>query len=362
MKKIFAIALALVMVLSMASAFAFVGTCGKYEYSCPTAQCGTAKAEVVQFVANNTIDRFEESKCAAVVAGQNIYWGVKVTFENEVNEQWFYHEDTKLEVESSNVVGAGTWSQNLSILTTKTPAQVSGKTFWLRSTGIAATPFDLVSTWEPACVFGAVAQNTRANVAATVKFNFTGVTHTTTDLIYVLPAGVTSPSTTEIDYGTFRVSVYKNYTDPGFTGETATVFDYAIKVMKNGANDVWFYVKNGVVSYIWENGTYFKALENGTYISTGTSGNRAANCSDISAAAALIGIKLGDCVDGGTIKAIFGWKNGEGSNATWNKNAVAIANAQCQVQVEIPKTGDVSVIAYAVMALVAAAGAMGLKK
>ena len=77
---------------------------------------------------------------------------------------------------------------------------------------------------------------------------------------------------------------------------------------------------------------------------------------------ALINLKLGDCVDGGTIKAIFGWKNGEGSNATWNKNAVAIANAECQVQVEIPKTGDVSVVAYAVMALVAAAGAMGLKK
>ena len=365
MKKIFAIALALVMVLSMASAFAFVGTCGKYEYSCPTASCGVAKAEVVKFVANNTIDGFQESPdCAGIVVGQPIFYGVKVTFDKDVNEQWYYEDGTKLEINETVNGITNTYATKLCLLANKSAAAVSGKTYWVKGIGTAAAT--LVEDWSPSCVKNVNTRTTRDNVSAYVKFNFSGVT-SPTNLSYaggLLTGVATAPSTTEIDYGTFRVSVYKNYTDPGFTGETTTTFDYVIKVMKNGANDVWFYVKNGVVSYIWENGVYFKALENGTYISTGTSGNRAANCSDISAAAALIGIKLGDCVDGGTIKAIFGWsdKGAYGNKATWNKDAVAIANAECQVKVEIPKTGDASVVAYAVMALVAAAGAMGLKK
>lgn len=358
MKKIFAIALALVMVLSMASAFAFVGTCGKYEYACATAECGTAKAEVVQFVANNTVDKFEESKCAAVVAGQNIYWGVKVTFENEVNEQWFYHENTKLEVETSNVNGAITWSDELAdLLVGKTPAQVSGKTFWLRKVG---NTYDLVSTWEPACVFGAVAQNTRANVAATVKFNFNGIS----PLTYVTgaPAGL---DTQWINYGTFYVQVISNH--------AATGADFFIKV-KQGGNIMNVFVIGGVVKYVEmdNTGKYYSSFDGTTFKgisgtlangeATGSETSVTADCTKLDELMALINLKLGNCVDGGTIKAIFGWKNGEGSNATWNKNAVAIANAECQVKVEIPKTGDVSVVAYAVMALVAAAGAMGLKK
>ena len=383
MKKIFAIALALVMVLSMASAFAFVGTCGKYEYTCPTASCGVAKAEVVKFVANNTIDQYQESPdCAAVVVGRPIFYGIKITFDKDLNEQWYYHTETKLQIKENNVnagPGAGrdeTADRQLALLAAKKAGSVAGNTYWVEfpNDPVGHTLQDslngarLVSEWNQNCVKEAVPFNTNVSVTANVLYDFNGVTHTPSGLTYIDTALLTwinaedLPSTTEIDYGTFKVSVYKNWTDPDFTGENATVFDYVIKVMKNGANDVWFYVKNGVVSYIWENGTYFKALENGTYISTGTSGNRAANCSDISAAAALIGIKLGDCVNGGTIKAIFGWSNGSANKATWNKDAVAIANAECQVKVEIPKTGDVSVVAYAVMALVAAAGAMGLKK
>ena len=98
-------------------------------------------------------------------------------------------------------------------------------------------------------------------------------------------------------------------------------------------------------------------LATGTITGTPTSTN---NCSDLARMLQMINIKLGDCVKGSTIKAIFGWEDSASSKATWNKNALAIVNAECQVA--IPKTGDVSVVAYAVMALVAAAGAMGLKK
>ena len=69
---------------------------------------------------------------------------------------------------------------------------------------------------------------------------------------------------------------------------------------------------------------------------------------------------FGTCMTKKAIDKNFGWDNEQESCFQWNKDALSVVNAECQV--EIPKTGDVSVVAYAVMALVAAAGAMGLKK
>lgn len=533
MKKIFAIALALVMVLSMASAFAFVGTCGKYEWTCDTAKCGVAKAEVVQFVANNTIDRYEESACAAVVVGRALNWGIKVTFDKDVNPQWFYHKNTKLVFETSNVQGVGKTELVLSdVAGKKGPADVSGKTFWLRKVG---NNYDLVSTWEPDCVFGAIALTTRANVTAKVGYDFNGVTVNPSDLTYF--KNPDNLSTEWIDYGDFQVRVHKNY---------GGKVEYAITVKKGGdVYTVW--VINGIAKYVSEtnaadvissatntaqqnanaatataaaalataqsnydaaalaektakdnlakaqadvaaaqdrvnkaqaaanaaaaelaaaqaalaalqqaqgattddlyaaqkrvdaataanaaaqteltaaqaalataqtalttaqgvnitaleqatatakaaldqaqaaydvaaaasgalataptayynkyDGTSFSGVKGSLILATGTitgTPTSTNNCSDLARMLQMINIKLGDCVKGSTIKAIFGWEDSASSKATWNKNALAIVNAECQVA--IPKTGDVSVVAYAVMALVAAAGAMGLKK
>lgn len=533
MKKIFAIALALVMVLSMASAFAFVGTCGKYEWTCDTAKCGVAKAEVVQFVANNTIDRYEESTCAAVVVGRALNYGVKVTFDKDVNPQWFYHKNTKLVIETSGMKGATKFEYNLSELTGKKgPADVSGKTFWLREVG---GKYELVSDWEPACVFGDIALTTRANVTAKVGYDFNGVTVNPGDLTY--HKNPDNLSTEWIDYGDFQVRVHKNY---------GGKVEYAITVKKGGdVYTVW--VINGIAKYVSEtnaadvissatntaqqnanaataaaaaalataqsnydtaalaektakdnlakaqadvaaaqdrvnkaqaaanaaaaelaaaqaalaalqqaqgattddlyaaqkrvdaataadaaaqteltaaqaalataqtalttaqgvnitaleqatatakaaldqaqaaydvaaaasgalataptayynkyDGTSFSGVKGSLILATGTitgTPTSTNNCSDLARMLQMINIKLGDCVKGSTIKAIFGWEDSASSKATWNKNALAIVNAECQVA--IPKTGDVSVVAYAVMALVAAAGAMGLKK
>ena len=370
MKKIFAIALALVMVLSMASAFAFVGTCGKYEYTCPTASCGVAKAEVVKFIANNTIDGFQESPdCAGIVVGQPIFYGVKVTFDKDVNEQWYYDDGTKLEVNetvngvTTSGIPTGSRADKLCMLTGKKASAVSGKTYWVKWSGrpVAAT---LVEDWSPACVKAVGTATTRDNVSAYVKFDFNGVTMATSGLQYTtttLPAGVTAPSTQWLDYGSFQVEVVKDYNDGTFGP-----VEYGIHVKQGGAEG-WFLVIGGKVKYYAEptagGYNYYKEVIDNRLISAVT-GQADGTCTDYATLAALIGIKLGDCVDGGTIKAIFGWadKGAYGNKATWNKDAVAIANAECQVQVEIPKTGDVSVVAYAVMALVAAAGAMGLKK
>ena len=71
-------------------------------------------------------------------------------------------------------------------------------------------------------------------------------------------------------------------------------------------------------------------------------------------------LEIGTPVSAKAINDNFGWDNKVESCFQWSKNGAAITNPECKV--EIPKTGDASVVAYAVMALVAAAGAMGLKK
>ena len=93
MKKIFAIALALVMVLSMASAFASPCTAG-FDWTCPTSStnCGQGKVELVPFVkVNNGCGGYdwEVSTCAAAVASENVYWAVKLTVDANPDMEWW---------------------------------------------------------------------------------------------------------------------------------------------------------------------------------------------------------------------------------------------------------------------------------
>jgi len=338
MKKIFAIALALVMVLSMASAFAFVGTCGDYAYTCPTVGCGVAKAEVVQFVANNTVDGFEETTCAGVVAGQDIFYGIKVTFDDNVNAQWYEHADTQLVVYRSNTDndtnGGKALGQLKAMTGNKTASEVSKKVFWLKQGGT------LVSAFDPkTCVFGFEALNTRAEVCANVEYNFTGVG---SDL---------GMDNGWIKYGSFEVLVRT-----GAETSSAKAADYVITVKKGGDN-IDVYVIGGVVKYVTVNGGtvfYYDNAYNGLDGALGTDGvvtgkktSTTADCSVIDDLMALIKLDFGYCVNADVVKNIFGWVNGDPTCVTWNADAKAIVNAECEVQVmSIPKTGDKSVLAW----------------
>ncbi len=340
MKKIFAIALALVMVLSMTSAFAGVGTCGLVDaYTCATVGCGVAKAEVVHFVADNSADGFSENACAAVVKGQPVYWGIKVTFDADVNEQWFDHANTMLQVETKNIAAgakATDYKVNLKGLfaPAKSASDVSGKVFWFDGTNLVST-FDAQT-----CVFGGTANNTKVEVCANVLYDFDGMN-------------------TVIDYASFKVLV-----------ATSTDAEYVITVTKGG-DTMNVYVVGGEAKFVeFDGGIYYMSKGNllfakGATIKAGKldggdpAGTASVTCSDLYTMMGLINIEFNDCVNKSVIKKIFGWANGDAVCATWSKDAVAIVDANCVLS--IPKTGDVSVVAYAVMAVVAAAGTM-LKK
>ncbi|MBQ3131932.1 MAG: hypothetical protein IJC24_04400, partial [Clostridia bacterium] len=73
----------------------------------------------------------------------------------------------------------------------------------------------------------------------------------------------------------------------------------------------------------------------------------------------LSGCGTGTCIDAEIVERNFGWDDELENCFKWSNKGASVVNPECVVA--IPKTGDVSVVAYAVMAVVAAAGAM-LKK
>ena len=351
MKKIFAIALALVMVLSMASAFAFVGTCGDYAYTCPTVGCGVAKAKVVQFAADNSADGFVETNCAGVVVGLPVFYGVQVTFDSNVNAQWFADPNTKLEITVSNGTNyytnvnpvTGIASDTLKSLcdanTTTgnaTAASVSGKTFWLAADyDTNGNVRDWYLTEELDCVasvFGATADSTKVKVCANVKYVHNGVGNW--------------------DYTDFDAAVsgandgYQFHIRLSKAGKSLTILvvDGVAKYasFSTGAKGDWYYDDKGTIM-VSEDGTYANGKVTGGELGVAAG----LECDSIDDYLALIGIKLGDCVTEDTIKAIFGWDDAGLAKhcATWNKDAQAIVNAECVVM-GIPKTGDASVLAW----------------
>lgn len=373
MKKIFAIALALVMVLSMASAFAAAtlpGTCSFGSWDCTTYanKCGVAKAEVVLFVkGNNCYETYSESSCAGVVKGEHLFYGVKVTFDKDVNEQWFNHVNTKLEITykdinktySANATGAAKTFTGLSNNTGfewlanmgKGYADVkNGGTFWVNfKTGklVSADDFD------DACVDDGWAASTKAKVCANVAYKFNGDSDNLKDY-----------NGNQMNGGWINFGQYSVWY--GSNSNANPTYRNKIWVKDNATGDqAIFAIVDGKLNYIEINNKQYNAYKDGKlygwdgtqFVTDGTA------CSFLPAMLKFLGISdLGTCMTGDAIKAHFGWDDDGAAKfcKTWDKNAVTTVNPQCQV--EIPKTGDVSVVAYAVMALVAAAGAMGLKK
>lgn len=108
MKKIFAIALALVMVLSMASAFASSWCRTDFDWNCATAVCdnGTGSVELIPYVKGNDCGKgnlFTVSKCAGAVNGDNIYFAIKLTVDANPNKEWW--DAAKLDFSSKKGIG-----------------------------------------------------------------------------------------------------------------------------------------------------------------------------------------------------------------------------------------------------------------
>ena len=360
MKKIFAIALALVMVLSMASAFAAAtlpGSCSWGSWDCPTTtvKCGIAKAEVVQYtLTNNCYERYEISKnCTAVVIGIPVFYAIKVTFEENVNQNWFEHENTKLVVTTKDLkADNNTINNGLGVDNAKLSAFVSyddvkkGGTFYMAKADGTAHKLVKEADFDSAtCIYTGVAEKTSAKVCANVAFDFNGIGK-------------------ELAFGDYTVLVGNGGNTIWVKNKTymaqLTVSDGKLGKAEIASAGIWGQPFVAVKTYYGYNKDGLLATMVGTDLKW-----ESPNCGE---AAFLLDVfktfkfDFSTCITADGIKSFFGWDDDDAFKhcVTWNKNAVALVNPECTI--EIPKTGDVSVVAYAVMALVAAAGAMGLKK
>ena len=320
MKKIFAIALALVMVLSMASAFALTNcTTGNFSWSCPvTDKCGKGKVEVIPYVrANNGCGGFDwlANTCAAAVTGENVYFAVKLTEEANADQLWWTQTFGQIKMSYTGVeAGPATLEFN----TTVEDKTKDVEWFYNFSTNGWDKVNDDFELDGDNLLQLKVTDARKAKVCATLASEHTGMG--------------------EWKYKGYTIWVHENYIVFSKGGKFAAVVMVDGKVALAGS----------IEAPVAMDPNEFKPSADAEFFA------------QVVADFNLSGCAIGTCINKDNIQKNFGWDDEIKSCFTWSKNGTAVVDPECKI--EIPKTGDVSVVAYAVMALVAAAGAMGLKK
>jgi len=333
MKKFVSIVIALVMVLSMTSAFAWEVKCEtrSYAWDCPTELnwCGKGKVEVVPFVKVNSTAcaadgwKFVESDCAAAVNSTEVNYAIKLTFDAFPNMTWWNAAEITIKVDgielpnTVNYKDAYTPSGTARKIKLDEELYPEEQVYYLLNDGSKwinedDDAFDLKNV----VVTAKVLEAEKAEVCATLISQNDGVG--------------------EYIWGDYYV----------FVDDEVEGYDYAIAFSDNAEyekNVVVMLVKDGKVSAINADEASKKFYD------------------AVNADFNLSACSIGTCVDADNIQNNFGWYDKLKDCLTWNTEASSTVNAECAVSVEIPKTGDVSVVAYAVMAIVAAAGTM-LKK
>ena len=363
MKKIFAIALALVMVLSMASAFA-TWCRTDFDWSCATTVCdnGTGSVELIPYVKGNDCGKgnlFTVSKCAGAVNGDLIYFAIKLTVDANPNAEWW--NVAKLEFSSlkglrANSVKAG--NRNFSFLPLSA-GEISGLIKAAAgSTDLKAGEYYLTLVPVTGGVDWKLVKAADFEADATTLFSAT--------VENAAKAKVCVKLSSENKLANKVATVVGDYTVKMDTdglhfdkGDSAAIVKFdkndkvkTIEIDENNPVGSTTWIQK--VTFVADNGSAFVANNGDLY---GYACNEGAFLKGI---VDTFKFNFGTCMTKDAIKKNFGWDNSSESCFQWNKDALAVVNAECQVA--IPKTGDVSVVAYAVMALVAAAGAMGLKK
>lgn len=328
MKKIFAIALALVMVLSMASAFASACVTGPFNWSATAtaANCGKGKVEVVPFVkVNDGCGNYvwQENNCAAAINSENVYYAVKLTVEPKADREWWKAATLKIELKGLNGKGinpaANLYVDDNSSAAINWKEEDNTQVYYLKND---LSRWDKESDWkdmstqnQAGYIFSAkVTDAGKAKVCATLQSKLATYTEGVLGNYFVKADTTKNPMT---------ITVFSKKTDGTANKQ---LVKYTIKDEK-------------VTGIEWSN---------------------ECGADDYNTIRTYFNLEIGTPVSAKAINDNFGWNNKVESCFQWSKNGAAITNPECKV--EIPKTGDASVIAYAVMALVAAAGAMGLKK
>jgi len=309
MKKIFAIALALVMVLSMASAFAW---CDVVDWSTST-NCGTGKVEVVTYAKGNKVggNTWTETACAGAVNGDEVYFAVRVTVDANPNEQFWTNaslELTKVGLEDSSVFGI----YGAPMIAA---ADLAAGTYYVNASGdLQKDVYRFTAKVDDAA---------SAKVCAEIKFS----------------GAATATAGVEINGSTVKVGAVSG---GNYTIQVDDVYFFFTEAGKFGGAMV-----DGKM-YTEYAGDVFYADDDTTAQAVIKADNNCNNKDDYTAikdAMAAINITWGQKISRATAVAKLAKTDKLSDCATWNSEVLAVVNNDCFVM-EIPKTGDKSVLAW----------------
>jgi len=344
MKKIFAIALALVMVLSMASAFAWCPT--GFDWACSTYTCtnGTGSVEVIPYVKGNACpgeNTWAVSTCAGAVNNDQVYFAVKVTVDADPSADWW--AKAALEVSTKGMVAGSLKMGTKDFAGTLAAGKMAGYV-----KGVADNKGEL-KAGEYYLVFDAT-----AGVWAFVKaadFEAGAATLFTAKVNDAAKAKVCAKLTSENSFTSAEIN--------GYTVTYKTNGGYTLDIKKdNKAVEVYLDSDDKIVKFVVYDvtgGTVTKKFETETYTADGSkffAGN-GVDAVDfvcdkygkfLKDVMEYFNFTFGTCLTAKAIKANFGWDNKVESCFSWNSNVQAVVDAECVVA--IPKTGDASVLAW----------------
>ena len=319
MKKIFAIALALVMVLSMASAFASECNVGPYDWSCATStKCGKATIEVIPLVKVNDACgtwKMEVSTCAAAVTSDEVYYAVKLTIPKDIDPDWY--AKAYLTVTENGVDGFtnNKWTSNAVALTS-----IVSTTKMTTDGDETGDGWVYYLNWKSG-QFVASAEQTEAEDKLELK-----------DVYWTMKVGNAAKAkvcATLKSENKFESAKVGSYTVSWVANPSK--YENALSFVDKDNNRVSLFMdKNDKVQFI-------------EAVVADSCSTQAGLIADVLAKYNL-GCGYGLCITEDAVKANFGWKDKQESCFSWSDKAPAVVDAECVVA--IPKTGDASVLAW----------------
>ncbi|MBQ4610662.1 MAG: hypothetical protein IJB30_02915 [Clostridia bacterium] len=314
MKKIFAIALALVMVLSMASAFASQCSVGPFNWTCPTdaTNCGKVKVEVIPYVKVNAdcndVD-YVPSNCAGAVKGEKVYFTMKLTVDAHVDADWFkwstfevdYTELLQPDGVTAKADVANLWLVSNSYEDLDLDADKEKTYYWNEATTGWEVEDDDFEFGTKNLITAVVGNASKAKVCATIAS--------------------------------------KSSFDEGWVGSYYVIFEVGEGLLV--LDDEPVYDEDG---YILNENAVWYGLDEDEKVDEIVRWNDKCSTSFYNAVVNFFGIDMFTCLNAETIEANLGWDEEQKSCFQWSKEAMAIVDAECVVA--IPKTGDASVLAW----------------
>ena len=330
MKKIFAIALALVMVLSLSSAFA--AFCVNPDWSCAADVCytGHGKVEVIPYVKGNdcnTGNSWTPSTCAGAVNTEDVYYAIKLTVDAEADEKWWEEAYVELEVKGMQtafgVINGKSHNKftNLDDLVkalSDDKATLEAGDYYFVANGanvVLVKAKDFVAGTTTLFTSN-VKEAAKAKVCATLKSEY--------------------QSLVNVKVGDYIVNYMGNHINVqnGKTGDDYKSANFFLNADK----------KIEYVTYVVGSTTYtFNYDDGANFLSTDVAGVvKGYACAPFNWLKTVMNNFKFDfrttCYTEKAFKANFGWKDKVESCFSWNSNVQAVVDAECVVA--IPKTGD----------------------